>query len=109
MEASEGLGEGRGPSIAEGLKKLFTVGVGAAFLTEEAIRKQLGEFKLPREVLSLVLQGANKSKEEIVNRVSRELTQMLSKIDLVKEASKFAETHKFKISAEIEILPKKDE
>lgn len=92
--------------LSDALKKVFTVGVSAAFLTEESIRNYLGEMKLPKEVLQVLLQSASKSKDEITQRMSKELVAMIQKIDLVKEFSKFAETHKFKISAEVEILKK---
>lgn len=92
--------------IGETLKKVFTVGATAAFLTEEGIRSYLGELKLPKEIMNLIIQSANKSKDEITNRVSKEMISLVQKIDFMKEISRFAETHKFKISAEIEILKK---
>lgn len=95
--------------IADTLKRLFAVGVGAAFLTEESIRNALGEAKLPKELLQSVLHAALKSKEELTNKVTREVLQIISKIDFVKEASRFVETHKFKISAEIEVMKKDTE
>lgn len=96
-----------GASVPETLKKLFTAGLSAAFMTEESVRSFVSELRLPKETLNLILQGAAKSKEELVARVSRELTTMISKIDLVKEASKFVEEHKFKVTAEIEVTRKK--
>jgi hypothetical protein len=89
--------------ILEVVKKLFSVGVGAAFMTEESIRSYLGDIKLPKDVISFILQSANKGKEE---RVGKEIGGLLSHIDIVKEGSRFVENHKFKISAEIEILPR---
>ncbi|MCC6278448.1 MAG: hypothetical protein IT289_11090 [Oligoflexia bacterium] len=94
--------------VLETVKKLFSVGLSAAFLTEESIRQYLGEVKLPKDVLGFVIQSANKGKEELVGRVSKEIGTILSKIDIVKEASKFAENHKFKVTAEIEIQKKGD-
>jgi hypothetical protein len=99
--------EKQGGPIIETVKKLFSVGVGAAFMTEESIRNYLADLKLPKEVLSLILQSANKGKEELVSRVGKEIGGILSHIDIVKEASKFAENHKFRVSAEIEVIPKK--
>lgn len=93
-------------SLAEALKKVFAVGVGAAFLTEESIRTYLGELKLPKEILNSLLQGAAKTKDEVTGRVMGEVLTLVQKIDFVKEFSKFAEDHKFKISAEIEITKK---
>ncbi|MGE5087008.1 MAG: hypothetical protein ACM3MG_11950 [Bacillota bacterium] len=92
--------------LGETVKKVFTAGVSAAFMTEEGLRTYLSELKLPKEALNLLIQGANKSKDEITTRVTKEVTGMISKIDFVKEFSKFAETHKFKISAEIDIIKK---
>lgn len=90
--------------LGDTLKKLLTAGVGAAFMTEEHIRSYLGELKLPKEVLNSLLQSASKSKEELINRVSNEAIKVINRIDYVKEASRFVEEHKFKISAEIEVV-----
>lgn len=97
------------PRLAELVRKVMTAGLGAAFMTEEAIRSQLSEVKLPKDVINTILQGANKSKEELVQRVGNETMRLISKIDIVKEVARFAETHKFKINAEIEILKKEKE
>lgn len=92
--------------LGETLKKVFTTGVSAAFMTEESIRNYLQEIKLPKEILNILVQSANKSKEEITSKVTKEITQIFNKIDWVSELAKFAETHKFKISAEIDIVKK---
>jgi hypothetical protein len=98
-EESKGL-------FGEALKKVFAAGVGAAFMTEENIRTYLAELKLPKEFLNLLLQQATRSKEELIQRVGKEIMQIVNKIDFVSEFSKFAETHRFKITAEIEIIRK---
>lgn len=92
--------------LGDALRKVFTAGVSAAFMTEESIRSYLGDLKLPKEVLNVLLQSANKSKDEITQRVTKEIVGVVQKIDFVKEFSKFAETHKFKITAEIDIIKK---
>ncbi len=100
-------GEGRSQGfVGEVMKKLFMAGLSAAFMTEEHIRSYLSEVRLPKEVLNTVLQGAAKSKEEIVHRVGKEVINILKKIDFVQEASKFAEEHTFKIKAEVEVVRK---
>jgi hypothetical protein len=95
--------------LLEVVKKIFSVGVGAAFLTEESIRSYVQDLKLPKDALNFILQSANKGKEEVVARVSKEIGGLLSHVDIVKEVSRFAENHKFKISAEIEVVPKPKE
>lgn len=96
----------RDPKWTEVIKKVIAVGVSGAVLSEEVIRSYLSEVKLPRELLNLIVQGAQKSKEEVATRISKEVVGLLSKVDIVKEASRFVETHKFRISAEIEVLPR---
>lgn len=95
-----------GPKWTEVLKKVVGVGLGAAFMTEEHVRSYLGDFKVPKDVVHMILQGASKSKEEMMNRVGNEVVKIISKIDFVKEASRFVEEHKFKITAEIDIIKK---
>lgn len=94
------------PKLTESLKKVFTAGVSAAFMTEENLRAYLQDLKLPKEILAVLMQGAAKTKDEIAVRVTNEMLAMIKKIDFVKEFSKFAEDHKFKISAEVEIVKK---
>ncbi|AHZ84422.1 hypothetical protein AB1A81_08775 [Bdellovibrio bacteriovorus] len=92
--------------LGDTVKKVFTAGVSAAFMTEESLRAYVSELKLPKEALNLLIQGAQKSKDEVTQRVTKEIVGIIQKIDFVKEASKFAETHKFKITAEIDIIKK---
>ena len=92
--------------LSDALKKLVTAGVGAAFMTEESIRSYLSDLKLPKDVLNSVLSGANRSKEELLNRVGNEVIKVISKIDFVNEASRFVEEHKFRVTAEVEVLKK---
>lgn len=94
------------PKWGEMLKRVMSVGLGAAFMTEESIRSTLGDIKLPKEVLTTILQGANRSKEDFLNKMGNETIKLISKIDFVKEASRFVEEHKFHIVADIEVVKK---
>ncbi len=67
------------PSKAADLvRKVLTVGVGAAFLTEESLRALVSEFKLPKEVLAGILESANKTKNEFLQNLSREALAKIS-------------------------------
>ncbi len=98
--------KGDKPKLTGTVKKVFAAGVSAAFMTEESIRNYLTDLKLPKEILGLLVQGATKTKEEITSKVTNEVLGVIRKIDFVKEFSRFAEGHKFKISAEVEIIKK---
>ena len=94
------------PKWGEVLRKVMSVGLGAAFMTEESVRGALSELRLPKEALNTILQGAARSKEDFLNRIGNETIKLISKIDFVKEASRFVEEHKFRIQAEIEVIKK---
>lgn len=98
--------ERQDPKWSEVLKRVFAAGVSGAMLSEEAIRSYLQDVKLPKDVLGLIVAGAAKSKEEVAGRVTKEIIGLLRKVDIVQEISRFAEDHKFKITAEIEITRK---
>ena len=85
--------------VTETVKKIFTAGVSAAFLTEESVRAYLKDIRLPKDVIGTLLQGANKSKEELMNAVTNEVVNVIKKIDFVEEASRFVEDHKFRFCA----------
>ena len=65
--------------LTDTLKKLVTAGLGAAFMTEESIRSYVSELKLPKDVMQMLLQGANKSKQELMNRVSNEVIKIINR------------------------------
>jgi hypothetical protein len=58
---------------ADLVRKVLTVGVGAAFLTEESLRTLVSEIKLPKELLTGILESANKTKNDFFQNLSREV------------------------------------
>ena len=75
----------------------------------EALKKIIGAGSaadISKELIGTVMGQALKAKDDITLKVSNEMIALVHKIDFVKEFSKFAENHKFKITAEIEILKK---
>lgn len=98
--------EGKIRLIPEVVKKLLATGVSAAFLTEETIRTYLNDVKIPKDLAQKIIENANRSKKELMDRVGDEIVTIIKKIDFVDEASRFVENHKFRVSAEIEVLRK---
>ncbi len=75
----------------------------------EALKKIISSgspTEMSKELIGTVLGQALKAKDDITLKVSNEMISLVRKIDFVKEFSKFAENHKFKVTAEIEILKK---
>lgn len=68
--------------------------------------KKDSKFQLTKDLIQLAFKGAQKGKDELLDRIGTEIVTMVQKIDFVREASRFAETHRFKITAEIEVIKK---
>ena len=83
----------KSPKLTDTLKKILSAG-SASEISKEAIGT----------VISQVL----KTKDDITERATQEMVTLIQKIDFVKEFAKFAENHKFKITAEVEVLKKTD-
>ena len=64
---------------------------------------------ISKELIGTVLNQALKTRDDISSLVTNEMIALVRKIDFPKEISKFAETHKFKVSAEIEIIKRDTE
>lgn len=61
---------------------------------------------IPKEIIGSVVSQVTKTKDDVTSRVTQEFLALVRKIDFVKEFSKFAREHKFKITAEIEVMKK---
>src|SRR3989338_5619482 len=65
------------------VKKILTVGVGAIFLTEEALKTVASEFKLPKEFLTELLDSANKTRKEFLQNLSTDvINKVTEKVDV---------------------------
>lgn len=62
--------------------------------------------EISKEILSAVVGQALKAKDDITLKVTNEMIGLVRKIDFVNEFEKFAQNHKFKITAEVEVLKK---
>lgn len=81
----------KGNQFAEMIKKIISAGSAT---------------DISKELIGTVLGQALKAKDEVSTKVTNEMIALVRKIDFVKEISKFAENHKFKVTAEIEITKK---
>jgi hypothetical protein len=92
--------------LSEILKKVIAGGLSSPFLSEEQLKMYLAGLNLPKEVISQILRGAQKSKDDLVQRVGGEFSKLIQKIDIVKEIKTALREHKISIQADIEFVPK---
>lgn len=88
------------------LKKVVSTGIGAAFMTEEAVKNMVSELPLPKEMISGLLQNAQATKKEFVASIKNELKSYLDKIDASKEIEKVLEKYDMEVNATISFKKK---
>jgi hypothetical protein len=63
------------------LKKITSVGMGAAFLTEDTIKSVVGDLSLPKDITNALIQNAKNAKGELLNSLGDEFRNHLAKIE----------------------------
>ena len=95
--------------VSDLLKKIGATGLSSPFLSEDQLKTYLAGLNLPKEVVVQILKGAQKSKDDLVQKVGGEFSKLIQKIDIVKELKTVLREHKISIQADIEFVPKKKE
>lgn len=96
-------------SAIEGIvKKIVSVGVGAAFMTEESVKKILEDLPLPKEILSGLVQNAKGAKDDFTNSIREELRSYLSKVDASKIATDILDRYDVEVEAKFKFKKKVD-
>lgn len=99
-----------GAKAGDLLKKAITVGIGAAFLTEESIRSLVGEMKLPKELVANLLSQANSTRSEFLGKFSQEIMERIqSKINPVDLITEVLRKNDFELTVKIKVTPKKED
>jgi hypothetical protein len=94
------------PRFTEIMRELALSGLATYFMTEDAIRSYLKEMKLPKELVSLVLEGVTKKKDDFYGLLVKEFGRVLSKVDISREVGKFMEHHRVVVEAKVSFEPR---
>ena len=85
---------------------MLTVGFTGFFLTEEALRKALGD-SVPRDVIEFLLDQSQRMRGEFLDRISREFGRVLERIDPVEVARRLLDGRTVEVSARFRLVPEK--
>ena len=96
---NSGFGKKLESLLPETFKKVFIAGVGALFMTEEGIRKVLGDLTLPKDVISYILQQTEQTKKEFFNIIAKEFSQFLKAMAVKDGIESFFENHELEVNA----------
>jgi hypothetical protein len=85
---------------------MLSLGFTGFFMTEEALRKTLGD-SVPRDVIEFVLDQSQRMRGEFLDRVSRELGRVLERVDPVEVARRLLEGRTVEVKASFRLVPKR--
>ena len=98
-----GSAEEAGGLFPDLLRRGMSLGLTGFFMTEEALRRALGE-TAPREMIEFVIAQSEKTRAEFLDRVSREFGKALSAMDPIELAKRVLEGRTVEISATIRFV-----
>ena len=105
---------GGGAKAIDFAKKLLTVGVGTAFLTEEALRTLVTEFKLPKELIGGILESSKSIRKEFIQNFASEMMSKVSdkvdpKIMMTEMMNEFFRRNEVSFEIKLKVKEKKEE
>ena len=92
--------------IGDIIKKVVSVGVGAAFMTEESVKKILEDLPLPKDIITGLVQNAKGAKEDFTKSIREEIKNYLSNVDASKIATDVLDKYDVEIEAKIRFSKK---
>jgi len=92
---------------ADLMKKVLTVGVGTLFLTEDALKSMISEFKLPKELLGGLMEMAGKNKTEFLKSLSKDVISRISdRVDPVAVMEEFLDRNEVEFTIKVSARPR---
>ncbi len=92
--------------IGDIIKKVVSVGVGAAFMTEESVKKILEDLPLPKDIIAGLVQNAKGAKEDFTKGMREELRNYLTKVDASKIVSDVLDQYDVEVEAKFKFKKK---
>ena len=91
--------------VPELLRRVVGLGFSGFFLTEEVLRKTLGE-NLPKDWVDFAAAQSERTRRELIDRVAGEVGRTLDKLDLPKLAERLLRGHSIEVSAQLRFVPR---
>ena len=88
------------------IKKVVSVGVGAAFMTEESVKKVLEDIPLPKDIVTGLVQNAKGAKEDFTSGIREELRNYLAKVDASKIVTDILDNYDVEVEAKFKFKKK---
>jgi hypothetical protein len=96
-------GPGPGNALPDLVRKALSAGFSSFFITEEAIRKALGD-TLPKDWSDFAVEQSNRARAEFLERLSYEIGRAMESVDYATVLAQLLEGRTLEVSARIKLL-----
>ena len=100
LESKEG--SERTPALPDLARRALSIGLSGFFLTEETIRKALGD-TLPKDWMDFATEQSDRTRKEFLERLSFEIAQSMQQMDLAAIMREILEGRTLEVKAEIRL------
>lgn len=97
-------GDPRSGAIGDAVRRALLGGLSAVLTTEEGIRNLVGELRLPKDVIALLTQQAERSRKEAFRMAADEVGRFLAGVDVARVVRKALVGMKVEVKAELRFL-----
>jgi hypothetical protein len=92
-------------ALPDFVRKAFATGLSGFFLTEEALRKALGD-TLPKDWADFAIDQSSRARDDFMERLSFEIGRALENVDLAAVLSQLLEGRTLEVKAEVRLSQK---
>jgi len=95
-------------AIPEMMRRAVAMGLSGFFLTEEAIRKAVGD-TLPKDWADFAVEQSERTRSELMERLGLEMRRTLETLDAAEMIAQLVEGRTIEVKAEIRLKPENED
>lgn len=106
MSSHDDEKEEKPEGITDIIKRIVSVGVGSAFMTDETIRKSLADLPLPKDIVNGLLQNARQAKTDFLETFRDEIKNQMGRVDPSRLVDELVERYDIEVKAHVSFKKK---
>lgn len=94
--------------IGDIIKRIVSVGVGSAFMTDDSVKNLLHDLPLPKDIVNGLLQNARQAKTDFLETVREEVKSQVGRVDPSRLVDDLVERYDIEVSAKVSFKRKEN-
>lgn len=94
--------------IGDIIKRIVSVGVGSAFMTDDSVKNLLHDLPLPKDIVNGLLQNARQAKTDFLETVREEVKNQVGRVDPSRLVDDLVERYDIEVSAKVRFKRKEN-